>query len=78
MLCGNLIRQNILDSIKEALFFSIIADEVTDVANKEQLSISIRFVCNNKPCEKFLGFLECISGVSGEALASSILTQLNS
>ncbi len=76
--CGNLIRQNILDSIKEALFFSIIVDEATDVANKEQLSISIRFVCNNKPCEKFLGFLECINGVSGEALASTILTQLNS
>ena len=27
---------------------------------------------------KFLGFLECINGVSGEALASTILTQLNS
>ena len=26
-MCGNIIRQNILDSIKEALFFSIIADE---------------------------------------------------
>ena len=43
-ICGNLITQQILDNIKEALFFSIIADEATDVANKEQLSISIRFV----------------------------------
>lgn len=77
-ICGNLIRQEILDSIKEAPFFSIIADEATDVANKEQLSISIRFVCNNKPCEKFLGFLECVNGVSGEGIASTILTQLNS
>lgn len=56
-ICGNLIRQELLDSIKEASFFSIIADEATDVANKEQLSILIRFACNNKPCEKFLGFL---------------------
>ena len=77
-ICGNLIRQQILDSIKEALFFSIIADEATDVANKEQLSISIRFVCNSKPCEKFLGFLECVNGVTGEAIADTILTQLNS
>ena len=77
-ICGDLIRQQILDNIKEALFFSIIADEATDVANKEQLSISIRFVCNNKPCEKFPGFIECVNGVSGEAIASTILTQLSS
>jgi hypothetical protein len=77
-ICGNLIIQQILDTIKEAQFFSIIADEATDVANKEQLSISIRFVCNNKPCEKFLGFLECVNGVRGEAIASTILTQLSS
>ena len=43
-ICGNLIRQEILDSIKEAPFFLIIAAEATDIANKEQLSISIRFV----------------------------------
>ena len=36
------------------------------------------FVIIAKPCERFLGFLECINGVSGEALASTILTQLNS
>ena len=53
------------------------ASKATDVANKEQLSISIRFV-DNKPCEKFLRFIECVNGVSGEAIASTIPTHLSS
>ena len=44
--CGDLIRKNILDKIQRAGFFSVIADEATDTANDEQLSISIRFVDN--------------------------------
>ena len=55
----------------------MIADEATDSGNKEQLSISIRFVHDNKPCEKFLGFVKCENGVSGEAIADSILSQLS-
>ena len=39
----------------------MIADEATDTANDEQLSISIRFVDNGSPCEKFLAFHECQS-----------------
>ena len=45
----------------------IIADEATDSANEEQLSISVCFVEDGIPCEKFLGFHECRSGVTGEA-----------
>ena len=41
------------------VFFSIIADEATDVANVEQLSISVRFVDGETVCEKFLAFLKC-------------------
>ena len=54
----------------------MIADEATDSANDEQLSISIRFVENGTPNEKFLGFHECRSGVTGEAIAGDILEQL--
>ena len=46
IICGNLITQQILDSIP------------TNVANKEQLSISIRFVCDNiSLVRSFLAFL---------------------
>ena len=51
--------------------FSVIADEATDLANDEQLSISVRYFDNGIPQEKFLGFHECLSGVSGEATADN-------
>ena len=54
----------------------MIADEATDSANDEQLSVSIRFVRNSTPNEKFLGFHECRSGVTGEAIAGTILALL--
>ena len=44
----------------------------------EQLAINLRFLTENgEPQEKFLLFVECLSGVSEEALASSILKQLS-
>ena len=38
--------------------------------------MSIRFVQNNAPCGKFLGFLKCETGTTGEAISDMILTQL--
>lgn len=74
--CGDMIRNEILHKVQEAKYYSIIADEATDEANDEQLSISIRYVDNGTPCEKFLTFHECQSGVTGEAIADAILEQL--
>ena len=71
-----IIWNKILHRIREAQFFSLIADEATDSANDEQLSISIRFVENGSPQEKFVGFHECQAGVTGEAIASDILKLL--
>ena len=54
-ICGDLIRRHILSDIQRAGFYSVIADEATDVANQEQLAISIRslviptFVKNSLP-----------------------------
>ena len=76
-ICGDLIRNKLLESIRTARFYSIIADEATDSANIEQLSLSIRYVQNDAPCEKFLGFLKCEAGTTGEAIANMILTQLD-
>ena len=75
-ICGDLIRAKLLRSIRTARFFSIVADEATDLANIEQLSLSIRFVQNGAPCERFMGFLKCEAGTTGEAIANMILTQL--
>ena len=62
--------------MREAQFFSVIADEATNVANDEQLSISVCYVDDSGPQERFLGFHECQAGVTGEAIARDILEQL--
>ena len=64
-LCGNLIRQKVVKSVHDARFFSVITDEATDAANHEQLSIAILFVNKNEPCGRFLIFLKCETGISG-------------
>lgn len=38
------VRQKIVDNVKRARWYSVIADEVTDVSNKGQLSLSVRHV----------------------------------
>ena len=58
--------------MEENKFYSIICDECTDCANKEQLSFSIRYVYNDQICESFVGFFELNEGVSGEAIAATV------
>ena len=80
ILCGNIVREKILTDVRYSQFYSIIADEATDAFNKEQLFICVQYW--NKDFEKleemFLGFPNCDTGVTGEAIAESILTQLSS
>ena len=76
--CGHIIRTRILKDIKAAHLFSVMADEATDAANDEQLSISLRYVKHDTRTieERFLAFSECVTGVSGEAIADRILHHL--
>ena len=53
--------------------FVVIADECRDCANKEQMSLVVRFVdAHNTIQEAFLTFVECEHGTSGEQLATLI------
>jgi len=74
--CGRLILDKILCKIKQAKFFSIIADEATDAANTEQLSISIQDE-GGVPCERFLCFRACETGLTDEAIANNIIGKLD-
>ena len=78
-ICGTVILEKILKEIRDAGFYSVIADEATDAANQEQLSITVQYdiVKDNAPCEKFLGFLWCQEGVTGEVISGYILSQLS-
>ena len=71
------LRNQIISEIPEhAPFFTILADETTDMSNTEQLCISIQFV--DETCskhEEFLGFVS-LARTTGEAVATSILEAL--
>ena len=54
-ICGRIIQSTILGRIRAAGVYSLMADEATDVANKEQLAICIRFVDKCCSCSQSLG-----------------------
>jgi len=73
-LCGDQLRKKLLAEIQEAVFFTISADEVADAANKEQMSVVVRFVDeSNQIREEFMGFVTCEEGTDGETLSNAIL-----
>ena len=75
--CGKVISDEILQEIKLAKYFSILADEAMDSSGKEQLSLVIRYVdSSNNIKEDFLGFIHLNSGLSGKALSDTILNTI--
>ena len=75
---GSTIVRKILHKVKNACYYTLIADEVTDCSNKEQLSLMLRYVNpeDNLIREDFVTFIECDSDITGGALAEKILTFL--
>ena len=57
-IAGDKIRTDILEEVKRAKFYSIIADEVTDASNKEELCLVIRYVHEGQIREVFVDFVE--------------------
>ena len=72
---GDHIRDKILHRVRKARCFTLIADEVTDRSNKEQLCIVLRYVDeeNFSINEDLVTFLECDSGISSQVLAEMML-----
>ena len=68
----SLTLQKIVEKVKKNELYSIICDECTDSSNREQLSLSVRYVADMRVQEFFLGFIELVSGVTGEAIAAVI------
>ena len=73
---GDSIRNDIIAEVKQAKFYSVIADEVTDTANKEELSLSLRFVFDGRVKEVFVDFVE-VERITGQVLAQAILQWLS-
>ena len=66
-----MIKEHILNELKEARYFSILADEVTDVCNLKQVVIMFRFVDQSAMIwEAFLGLFHCNKGLTGREIAN--------
>uniref|UniRef100_A0A1X7TQY6 DUF4371 domain-containing protein n=1 Tax=Amphimedon queenslandica TaxID=400682 RepID=A0A1X7TQY6_AMPQE len=74
------VRQHIIDIVEVAKWFCITADEVTDVSNKEILSLVVWYCEPDSllPREDLVGFFQCNEGITVQQLANMILTHLQS
>ena len=77
-ICQSHILDKIENEVRENALYSVICDECTDCANQEQLSVSVRYVANDKVKEPFIGFFELSDGVTGESIAVTIEKALGS
>jgi hypothetical protein len=79
-ICGQQILTEIVDDCRRSTYFAIIADECTDVATKEQLSVCVRFLHktneNIEIREELIGFRHAKS-IRGERIADIIVQFLN-
>ncbi len=74
---GSYIQNHLVQNILHRQLFSILADEATDVSNKEQLPLVLRYVDQSREIrEVFVGFYECRGGVTGEAISTLILSAI--
>ncbi|XP_062569444.1 uncharacterized protein LOC134231500 [Saccostrea cucullata] len=65
------IESEILEAIRKAEWYSLLADESADDANREQFAVIIRFVDGGKIREVFLGLLK-LQCTDAESLTSSL------
>lgn len=72
---GDFLVSGIVKDIKSSKFYSILADEASDVSNKEQMALVIRYLGENFEIkENFIGFFDCNKGLSGEQLSKVVLS----
>ena len=72
------IHSKIVENIKAAKWYTVIADKVTDMSNKEQLSLVLRYVDLSTLLvrEDLIGFIECNTGITGRDSAHKITSSL--
>ncbi len=75
---GDLICMQILECVRESKFYSVTADEVTNSANMEQLSLVLRYLdpASGEITEDLMEFAECDMGITGQAVADRMFNLL--
>ena len=61
------VREKIVRKVKAARWYTTVSNEVTDVSNKEQLIIVLRYIDNESLLirEDIVGFTDCNTGITG-------------
>ena len=72
---GMEIRDAVLKRVSSAKYFTILADETTDISKTEQMSICIRYVYADHVYEDFLDFVPVID-MTGAGLAEVLLNYM--
>ena len=75
---SNQVKQTIIQKVQAARRYTVIADEVTDVSNKEQLSIVLRYVDSDSLLVSWLVSLSVTQEHRVEANITSSLEELSS
>ena len=70
-----IIQQGLVDDVKKAKFFSIMADEITSF-NKEIMPLCVRYVTSNNEIREDFLFFSCLTRITGQSIASNIFTKL--
>ena len=72
-LCGTTIKESIVNKVKEACAYSLLADEIAEISGKEQLSIGLRYFDkeSDEVKEEFIGFVE-LKALDAKTIAKAI------
>jgi len=72
-ICGDVIKADIIERVKAAEAYSVIADETADISGTEQLSIGLRYFYDetNEVQEMFVGFVE-LNGLDAKSIVYTI------
>jgi hypothetical protein len=75
----HIIQSKVLSNVKKSLFYSVLADETTDISQVEQFSLCLRYVDEDsfKIGEDFFMFVP-VHEVTSTALAKTVLETLSS
>lgn len=74
---ADMVREQIIEEVKQSVYFSVLLDETKDISKQEQLSFVLRFFANGKVHEGFLDFKRAI-GLDAHSLATQIIAALKS
>ena len=70
--CGEALNRQILEEIRDAKFYFILADEIKDCSSREQMPVILRYVDRGGEIhERFIKFIHCDTRLTDNVLKDS-------